>query len=197
MTYIEVICPKKHEEEYVKILSKLGTEKVLFLYEKEPKTLENLEKTYDIEIFTGLIDTNKPHNIVFKKGNRHNVENRSVPYLYGFESFSNNDHMHYRKSGMNQVIAKLLKERDKYYVIPVENILTSPEPQILLGRIELNLKMARKYGFNVIIAGMNTDPKLLRAKEEYKSLIRSLGYEDLAKEAVHNLDTSLQSLLEE
>ena len=98
---------------------------------------------------------------------------------------------------MNQVIAKLLKERDKYYVIPVENILTSPEPQILLGRIELNLKMARKYGFNVIIAGMNTDPKLLRAKEEYKSLIRSLGYEDLAKEAVHNLDTSLQSFLEE
>lgn len=195
MTYTEVIRPKKDEEEYLKILSKLGTQKVLFLYEKEPKTLENVEKTYDIEIYTGLIDTNKPHDIVFKKGNRHNVENRSVPYLYGFESFSNNDHMHYRKSGMNQVIAKLLEERDKYYVIPVENILTSPEPQILLGRIELNLKMARKYGFNVIIAGMNTDPKLLRAKEEYKSLIRSLGYEDLAKEAVHNLDTSLQSLL--
>lgn len=183
------------EEKYIKNLQKVGTKQALLLYtEKKDQNLEDLETKYDMKLYTGVIDSKTQTPLNFSKGTRFNVEKYSYPIHYGFEHFNKKDSMHYRRSGMNQVIGKLMKEKNKIYAIAAEPIINSKTPHIILGKLSLNLKIARKYGFKVIIAGMNKNPNLIRSGHQLKAIIDMLGYEDIAKNAVNTLHNYLEKV---
>lgn len=193
MTFTDIIIPTMPEHKYLEILQRLGTKQAIFLYEKNnKKTFETLQKKYDIKIRTGLINSKQQHPLNITKGTRHNVDRYKYKLHSDFEHLNKKDSMHYRKSGMNQVIGKIMKEKNKTYIINHSKITTSKNPHIILGKIILNLKIARKYGFNVAIASMAKKPKHLRSKEQLKSMIAMLGYHKIANQSTKTIHNYLQ-----
>jgi hypothetical protein len=117
-------------------------------------------------------------------GNRKNAEKKGV-ILKDFEFHDKKDSVHYPKSGMDQVIAKLMKKNGNAYALPLDKILESKNPEIILRRVALNMRLANKYGFEVILASFaknesnQRDPSLIRALAEHLGL-----KEDLAKQSM-------------
>lgn len=195
MTFTDIIIPTMPEHKYLEILQRLGTKQAIFLYEKNnKKTFETLQKKYDIKIHTGLINSKQQHPLNITKGTRHNVDRYKYKLHYDFEHLQRKDSMHYRRSGMNQVIGKIMKEKEKMYIINYAKILTSKNPHVILGKIELNLKIARKYGFDVAIASMAKKPRHLRSKEQLQALIKMLKYPDIAKKSTQSLSKYIQQI---
>lgn len=190
--FVDICIPKNNEEEFIKIAQRLGTKKLLFLYNKKEKDLKELQKTTKIKLFSGLIDSQKDNSLNFAKGERKNVENKKIKFLYGFENLEQKDSLHYRRSGINQVIGKLIKNKEKILVIDMEKIFEKKNNSMLLGRIQFNLRMAKKYKLNLIIASFAKKPRNLRSGKDYEALIRTLGYQEEAKKAVNTLNQVLE-----
>ncbi|MFA6074094.1 MAG: hypothetical protein WC758_08305 [Candidatus Woesearchaeota archaeon] len=192
--FIDVCLPKDNEEKFIEIAEKLGTSGLLFLYDKQEKNLSGLREKTKLKLYAGLIvktNTNKP-GIMFAKGEQQNMENRNLRFMYDFEEIEQKDSFHYRRSGANQVLANIMKEKNKVMVFDMEKIFTSlRQKEFLLGRMTQNLMLAKKYKLDTIICSFATKPENLRAEKEYASLIRVFGYEELAKIATENLQILL------
>jgi RNase P/RNase MRP subunit p30 len=194
--FTDVCIPNNNEEDFIKVAEALGTQGVLFLYEKKEKDLNELRKKTKLKLFSGIISLkgNSNAKVVFAKGEQNNVENKQMRFLYGFETLEQKDSLHYRRSGINQVVAASMKQKEKVLVLDMEKILRSREPEQMLGRMQLNLELARKYKLNLIICSFATVPENLRAQEEYAALIRTLGFQEEAKKAVNFLNEYLNYL---
>lgn len=116
---------------------------------------------------------------------RKNVEHKKNVLLTGFETLEKKDSLHYPKSGMNQVIAKLMKKNNNSYVFPLDLILNSENPEQLLRRAALNLRLANKYKFGVVLASFAKKETDQRSPELIRGLVESLGLnESIAKESL-------------
>ncbi len=193
--FIDVCIPNNNEEEFIKIATALGTKGLLFLYEKQQKDLKLLQTKTKLKLYSGIItktNTNKP-GIIFAKGEQQNIENKNMKFLYDFEELEQKDSFHYRRSGVNQVLSAIMKEKEKVLVFDMEKIIIhSRAREMLLGRMMQNLMLAKKYKLTTVICSLATKPEHLRAEMEYASLIRSFGYEELAKQATENLHLILE-----
>jgi RNase P/RNase MRP subunit p30 len=198
--FIDVCIPNGNEEEFILIAERLGTRGLLFLYEKEHKEKENgqrissLQAKTKLKLFSGMLvktNTNKP-GITFAKAEQQNIENRNLRFMYDFEEQEEKDSFHYRRSGANQVLCTIMKEKEKVFVFDMEKMLVERTRDKLLGRMSQNLMLVRKYKLESIICSFATKPENLRAEKEYSSLIRALGYEEEAKKSTNNLWSLLQ-----
>jgi RNase P/RNase MRP subunit p30 len=200
--FIDVCIPKNNEKEFIDVAEKLETGGLLFLYEKEDKgengektKLAELQKKTKIKLYAGLLvlrNTNRP-GITFAKAEQQNIENRNLKFMYDFEEQEEKDSFHYRRSGANQVLCTMMKEKEKVFVFDMEKILTNSKTrEKLLGRMIQNLMLVRKYKLESIICSFAAKPENLRAEKEYSSLIRAFGYEEEAKQAVNNLQLILE-----
>ncbi|MFT4311216.1 MAG: hypothetical protein ACMXX7_01165 [Candidatus Woesearchaeota archaeon] len=186
--FVDVALPKGNEKEFVEIAKKLGTEALLFLYDKKIGDFE----TKEIKIYKGLINSKNQQKITFNIGERFSVEQKHQKYLYGFETLERKDSMHQRRSGMNQVIAKLIKQKEKTYIIDFEKFIERQDKETILGRLNQNLMLARKYELDVAICSFATKPENLRPQMELKSLISSFGFQQIAKKSVTTLHEKLE-----
>jgi len=194
MTLTDICIPYGNEEEYIEIAMRLGTKSLLFLY--EPKKERDITKINNkgIKIYTAnliLKNTNK-QEMNFAKANMQTIENKDITHIYDLESFEENDNHHYRRSGMNQTTAKKIKEQDKTIIINIEKIITNKEPQKLIGRVQQNLELARKYKLKIAIASMATKPENLRPEKEMQALIKTIGHEEIAKRAILEITKQLE-----
>lgn len=191
--FIDICIPDNNEEEFIETAEKLETDGLLFLY-KDKKQVKEI-KSEKLKIYTGLLVNKKPGHkgIHFAKGERQNAENKNIPFLYGFEELEKKDSMHHRRSGLNQVLCNIIKEKEKTIILDFEKLLEGERTQTL-GRMMQNLDFIRKYDLNVAIASFATKPKNLRAKTELASLIRSFGHHKKAKEAITTLEEQLRIL---
>jgi RNase P/RNase MRP subunit p30 len=193
--FIDVCIPNNNEEKFIEVAEKLELKGLLFLYDKQEKDLSSQQAKTKVNLYSGLLvktNTNKP-GITFAKGEQQNIENRNLQFMYDFEEQEQKDSFHYRRSGANQVLCNIMKEKEKVMVFDMEKIITNPKQRdLLLGRMQQNLMLAKKYKLTTIICTMATKPENLRTGMEYASLIRALRYEDLAKQATENLHIILE-----
>jgi RNase P/RNase MRP subunit p30 len=198
--FVDVCIPKENESEFIKIAHRLGTKGLLFLYPDEKKEKEQKQKILEIQkdtkikLYTGLLilkNTNKP-GITFAKAEQQNIENRNLKFLFDFEEQEEKDSFHYRRSGANQVLCNIMKDKNKVFVLDMEKIITSKQKEKLIGRMIQNLMLIKKYKLDSIICSFSTKPENLRAEKEYSSLIRALGYEEIAKRATEDLHKFLE-----
>ena len=198
MTLTDICIPNGNEEEFIEIALKLGTKSLLFLY--EPKKARDIKKIDNkgIKIYTAnliLKNTNK-QGINFSKANLHTIENKYISHLYDFESLEEKDNHHYRRSGVNQAIAKKIKEQNKTMIISVEQIITNKEPHKIIGRVQQNLELAKKYKLQIAIASMAQKPENMRPEKEMQALIKTLGHEEIAKRAIQEITKQLEKTKE-
>lgn len=120
--------------------------------------------------------------ITFFQGNRKNSESKKNVYLENFELLEKKDSMHYPKSGMDQIIAKLMKKNNNTYCFPTQLLI---KKDTKVGRrVILNLTLANKYEFPVLLASFAKKKEEQRSPELIRALAESLGIrEDLAKKS--------------
>jgi len=165
---IDIVFPEKNEKEFLEIANRLGIE-LCFAY----KTKEGFIGKYkDIEIS------------IVKFKDRASIEHKP-DIVFGFEFVEPYDSLHYRRSGLNQVLCKIANEKDVAFGIPFSMFSNSKQ----LGRLKANIKMMQKYKNKVIIASFAHSPYEMRAFHELLSFGIVFGFRpENAKKALNNLE---------
>jgi len=187
-----------NERELARRAAELNHQRVIFLKElnshKEviqyASTLKNLNLPVDFGV--GLLvkptkrkDLDKIKNlhgavevvVVMSDGseqvNRAVVETSRIDYVFNLASATGRDHTHYRRGGVNQVIAKLMVENGMKYGLSFSRFLSEKQRRIkdsasipsgiqgrrirLLGRWIFNAKVFRKYNVPVEVFSMASE----------------------------------------
>lgn len=152
--------------------------KDLILYENS--------KDYQIS-YTDIKKVQKKDSLVVVQGGENNrtiVENKHVDILVDAENISQGDHLHFRKSGLDQVICPLMKKNNIALAFSFSSVLNSKRRSQLLGRMIQNVKLCRKYKVKMILASFAKDKWEQRAEPELHAFGKVIGMTDVeVKEA--------------
>ena len=109
--------------------------------------------------------------------NRTALESNYADLLLNPERKKEKDFMHYRNSGLNNVLCKIAKEKGKAIGIDFSEIKKMRERKDAerLGRILQNMRLCRKYKVPVVIASFAKNSRELVHAAELKTFARTLG----------------------
>jgi len=145
---------------------KIKAEKVNLLNVSAPKLKEELRKSKGkICVFGGD-----------EKVNRIALESKKVSILLNPELNVKEDHLHYRRSGLNQVLCKLARENNIAIGFDFSLLLRTQgeERGKLLGRMFFNYKLCKKYKVNMVFSSFARDKFELRSGDTIKVFERIL-----------------------
>lgn len=111
-----------------------------------------------------------------KNPDRREFEKRKDIVAYNLED-QKRDFIHYRNSGLNQVLCKLAKKNNIAIAFNFNLILNS-EGMLrsqLLGRMMQNIKFCRKYKVNMVIGSFASKPEEMRSAHDLISFGISIG----------------------
>jgi RNase P/RNase MRP subunit p30 len=194
----DVVIPSNNEKEFIKIAEKINTSALILLYREFDKNIKEkikkLQKETKIKLFSGLLVSNVNHSqrastkydYVFGKDNRGLIENKFVKIHYDFEVSDKKDFIHYRNSGMNQVLAKIMKEKKKVLAFNINNIIGN---HLIMGRITQNIKLARKYKIKMMLASFAKKPLEMIYSKDLVSIGITLGMQQ--KEAKDSVNSNI------
>ncbi len=159
-----------NEKEFVKMAEKLGYSELVFVGNSDVSNIKTKLK---------LISSKRISKSDIKK-DRGLIENKKVDIIYEFEQMNRKDSMHFRNSGLNQVIAKLMKEKDVAYGLSFSQILNSSKEAraVMIGRMMQNIKICKKYKVPIIIASFSRNPYEMRDYRDLIAFARTLGLGD-------------------
>lgn len=120
------------------------------------------------------------------------AENKNVDIIIGAESSPRKDNMHFRNSGINQVICKLCKANNTAIAIPIAEIINLKKRNATLGRVMQNIKFCRKYKVRMIAASFAKTRLEQRTPSDVESFLRTLGM--TASEAKASLNNAEELL---
>jgi len=103
------------------------------------------------------------------------LEQGKINFLVNLELESSQDKHHHRQSGLNQVYAVLAKKQKTVYCINLHLLLTSKEPEKILGRMMQNVRICRKYGVEIHIFSFARNPYQMRDHKDLQAMGRVLG----------------------
>jgi|TARA_Y100000310_G_C20637754_1_gene792123 RNase P/RNase MRP subunit p30 len=106
--------------------------------------------------------------------NRKVVENKKVDILLSPELNKKQDSLHYRKSGLNQVLCKLAKENDMAIGFDFSLLLNSKERGKILGRMMFNYKICKKYNVKMVFSSFAKNKFELRNDDSLRVFERIL-----------------------
>ena len=181
--YIDVIMPRGNEKEFLRIGVLLGYKKLFFCYEKSNKQ-EGLDLTNnEIGVKIGTIvsnsQNNKPGFFIYKVNNqiRTVIERGAINLIYSQEELEKKDKQHFRLSGLNNIVCKILKEKDIIVGFSFNSILKTigRKRAVILGRMQQNLILCRKYNVKMFIGSFTTNPYEMRSPRDLMTFGVLLG----------------------
>jgi len=180
---LDIVFPNNNEAEFIAMAKKLGTKELLFVYSlQEYKQWK--EKEIGVTIKTGILAAQKEikqakaktQYVLVAADPERNVaiiEHEKPWLLYGFEFQTRKDFLHHRNSGINHILASLMKENNVQYGFPFNELLRlSLEQQgIVLGRLQQNMMIAKKYKVETVIASFAHSPFEMRSVKDLGCLV--------------------------
>jgi RNase P/RNase MRP subunit p30 len=177
----EIIFPKNNEEAFIEIAKKLGTKELVIVY-PFPKKKEFTSSK--VKIKTALIATaaqlkggnTDTANIIVQSDpqkDRWIIEKIKPKMIFGFEFQERKDFLHHRNSAINHITAKIMAKNNIAYGFPVSELISAPKwkQPIILGRMQQNITLCKKYKVEIIIASFATNPMLMRSMKDIKALL--------------------------
>lgn len=166
-------------EEFVSMAKKLGYNSLCFVYEFNDFRKKEFKefKTYTAIICERNFDRAKQKaDIVIASGlnARKAIESKRVDFIYSVESDIRRDSMHFRNSGLNHVLCKLMKENNVGYLVSVKDVLSMKDPQFL-GRVMQNIRLCSKFKVRTEIATFASDVFEMKGASDLRSLMKELG----------------------
>jgi hypothetical protein len=173
---IDIVLPKNNEKAFIIMAEKLGLKGLVFLYSAKPKDLTTLQASTKLKLY---IAGNKKGNILVVKGRdiRHVLEKGNTDLVYGVEESNEKDSMHYRRSGLNQVLCKIATSKKRIIALSLSSILSTNgiTRSILMGRMIQNIKLCRKYKTTMALCTFATTQYGLRTSHDVQSVGITLG----------------------
>ena len=177
----DVIIYSKEILETLKLAETLDNKQIIILFTKHDtknkELLKTLQEQTNLQLTAGLLVKNvkeaqkyAAYYVLFGEATRDLIESKLVKYIFNAEIIERKDKTHRRGSGMNQVIAKLLVDKEKTYCFNLRILLCNNQAQ-LLGRIEQNKRILKKYDCKTVCYSFAEKPLELRAKKERKLLL--------------------------
>ncbi len=120
----------------------------------------------------------KDFNIVIggdDKKNRKAVEDKNVDILLSPEKTRNKDFMHYRDSGLNQVLCKLANKNDVAIGFNFNDVLNSIDRKSILGKVMQNVRLCRKYKVKMVMISGAKNEYEMRAPLDLMSFSMCIG----------------------
>jgi len=164
--FIDIAIPSGNEEKFVERAKLLGAKGIIFLYDKDKKeNLEAVEKlnSKDFKVYSAFLNKlSKKYDFFFSIGTRQDFENRKTSVIFDLEKQPKKDNFHYKSSGMNQVLAKLAKEKNICIGFNFNAVLRGKNKPLVLGRMMQNVVLCKKYKAKMLIASFAKKPNNLR-----------------------------------
>lgn len=177
----------KKDKKIEDFAKQLGFSRILFVKEvsKLKQIIKEDKKNYDVflikttkpELLRRMIDkiSNYP-SFIFVLGtndeiNRTALEHKKVKALISPEYARQKDFLHYRNSGLNQVLCKIARDNNKTIMINFNDILLSKNEKraIIIGRIMQNIKICNKYKTKIRIATFASLQEEMRSFSDLRS----------------------------
>lgn len=103
--------------------------------------------------------------------NRRLIERKKIKILVDVHMNNFKDNLHFRSSGLNQVICKLMNKNN----VALGISLASIENGLMLGRIKQNIKLCRKYKVKMKFFSFAKGKYEMRAREDMIPFLRAIG----------------------
>lgn len=175
----DFVFPEGNEEEFISMAKRLGYNSICFVYSLK----DFRKKEFDFKVYTAILEDlkfekakGKADFVIAKASDsvRSVIERGKVDFIYGFEENEKKDFIHYRNSGLNQVLCKLMKEKKIGYFLSLTHLLESKDAQFL-GRVMQNIRLCRKYGVKVSFGSFAVDPLEMKGVNDVEALLKVLG----------------------
>jgi len=184
-TKMQFCLANGNEEEFISIAIRLGLKELCFVYADAGKVKGINAK--GIKLFKALMCKGKQidkkrHGIDFvvaehSENDRNLIEGKRIDIIYGLESSKEQDQIHYRNSGMNQVIAGICAKKGIKVLFDFNLVLRAHGKRraVALGRMMQNMMLCRKFKVNYIMGNVVKEPYGLRssrALESFETLLK-------------------------
>lgn len=110
--------------------------------------------------------------------NRKILSNLKIDIIYGFEEQEKKDSLHFRSSGLNQVILKLAQQNKiaiGFNFSTLLNCVDNFQRALLIGRIKQNVKFCRKYKVKMVVASFAKSRYEMRDAKDLLAFARVIG----------------------
>ncbi len=179
---IDFVFPQNNEKEFVEIAKKLGYSCLCFVYSlksfKPKKIKSDLRIKYGVLVEEkNLRKFNKLKTVDFvlvkcNDNTRRVIEKNKDLIVFGFDEDNKKDLMHQRRSGLNHIMCNLAAKNNIKVGFSFSLLLNADNKQrnVLLGRIESNIKLCRKYKTKIVIGSFTSKPYEMRALNDLVAL---------------------------
>lgn len=111
---------------------------------------------------------------------RYCIERVKPDVLFGFEHSSRKDFLHHRHSSLNQVLCKLMSEKQVAYGLSLHALLSSPAFAVAAGRMMQNIVLCKKYKVPLVVGSFAEHPLEMRSVNDVVSFLRFVGLDSVA-----------------
>jgi len=148
------------------------------------------EKIYPVKIVNST-DLGKMEGFVVVRAGKDDLrkvfESKRVSLVVGLESIYEEDDLHYRKSGLNQVTCKLAKKNKISVGFSFGDVLNARERGKVLGRMLLNVRLCKKYKVNMVLGSFAKDKYEMRWGKDLEAFGRVIGIDKLDNKKIFKL----------
>lgn len=189
---------EKEKKEFWKKAQELGFNGLIFIEDFGQNTGAEavLIKTDNAnELKKQILASKKKYDIIAVLGSNDEINRiaaeSQISILLNPEHSRKQDFMHYRNSGLNQVVCNLVAKNNISIAINFSEfsaIKSNKEKAQVLGRIMQNAKLCRKFKAKMLIASFAKSPDKMASISELKNFALSAGMSNSqAKEAFESL----------
>jgi RNase P/RNase MRP subunit p30 len=189
--FSDIVFPQKNEKQFIESAARLGYAYLCLVYDfsdiaSKEKLIKELQKTTKIKLFFGIEaekdeiqKSKKITDLVIVKsvaGQDQAVLEKFFPdILFDLELSKKRDPLHFRESGLNQVLCSLARKKNAAVGFSFSSMLNSKNKPQMLGRIMQNIRLCRKYRLKTVMASFAKKPIEMRSAHDLMALGIVLG----------------------
>ncbi len=179
---IDIVFPKKNEKEFLAMAKELGFDKLVFVYQLKGFPKENFKGATKAVLCkpNEINQAKQKAKIVLvesSSSNRQVIEKSQADIIFNLENETRRDLTHSKRSGLNQVLCKLLAKKNKIIGFNFNSLLKANKGLRvgLMGRMMQNVKLCRKFKVKMLIASFAKNPYEMRAAHDLIAFGITLG----------------------
>lgn len=179
----DIVFPKGNEQQFIDMAKRVGYDELCMVYPLELCPAKPpVDKENKLNITLGILLKNEK-DLAKSKGRAKKIfmraddttrvvmEKSKGITFFGFELDPKSDKMHQRRSGLNHIMCAIAERNDHTIGFSFSQLLTAKphEKKRILGRIAVNLMLAKKYKNKALQASFASEPYHMRPYADIKS----------------------------